>query len=86
MTPGATRQPLETVLRIVSIFSFLVGSFIAAKLAITLNAHRRAWLVCSSLLQSLFLWVAAIILLVKGRGWDPGWHGWPPLIVLVNDV
>jgi hypothetical protein len=86
MTPGATREPLPTVLRIISIFCFLIGSFAAAKLAIALNARGRMWLVCSSLLQSLFLWIAAIVLVVKGKGWDPGWPGWPPLVVLVNDV
>ncbi|KDN52220.1 hypothetical protein K437DRAFT_232586, partial [Tilletiaria anomala UBC 951] len=80
--PGLTRQPLEAVERAVTISTFLLSSFIGSLIARKIGQRRRAWLVLSSVLQSLFLWGTAGILLHLPDDVAPSFQWFPVILIL----
>ncbi|PWY98629.1 inosine monophosphate dehydrogenase [Testicularia cyperi] len=81
--PGSERFPLLTLLRILSIIGFFLGSYIGFHLGRLFGHQKRSWLVFSSLIQSAFLWGAAGILLSRPKDEMPNFEYWPGVIVLV---
>ncbi|PWN49354.1 inosine monophosphate dehydrogenase [Violaceomyces palustris] len=80
--PQAQTQPLLTLERILSVLSFFVASYVGYLGGQYFGHQKRKWLVMSSVIQSLFLWGAAIKLLTRPEGEEPSFSHFPPVIVL----
>ncbi len=81
--PGAETQPLLTLLRILSVIGFFMGSFMGFQLGRRLGHQKRSWLILSSLIQSAFLFGGAGILLSLPQDAHPTFEWYPGVIVLV---
>lgn len=82
MLPGVEKFPLLTLERALSVTSFLVASFVGAKLGNRFGHSTRGWMTGSAVLQSLLLFGASAILLSRPEGEAPDFHYFPPVIVL----
>ena len=81
--PGAETQPLLTLLRILSVIGFFIGSFTGFQLGRRVGHSKRSWLIISSMIQSAFLFGAAGILLSRPPDELPTFEWYPGVIVLV---
>ena len=81
--PGAERQPLLTLLRILSVIGFFMGSFFGFHLGRRVGHQKRSWLMLSSIIQSAFLFGGAGILLSRPKNEMPTFEWYPGVIVLV---
>lgn len=81
--PGVERQPLLTLLRILSVAGFFLGSYVGFQLGRRIGHQKRSWLIVSSILQSAFLFGGAGILLSRPRDELPTFEWYPGVIVLV---
>lgn len=81
--PGAEQFPLLTLLRILSVVGFFLGSFIGFQLGRRIGHQRRVWLIVSSVIQSAFLFGGAGILLSRPKSEMPTFECYPGVIVLV---
>lgn len=81
--PGAEQQPLLTLLRVLSVTGFFLGSFIGFQLGRRVGHQKRSWLILSSLIQSAFLFGGAGILLSRPKNEMPTFEYYPGVIVLV---
>ncbi|KAJ1585305.1 hypothetical protein NDA15_004988 [Ustilago hordei] len=81
--PGAEQFPLLTLLRILSVVGFFLGSFIGFQLGRRIGHQRRVWLIVSSVIQSAFLFGGAGILLSRPKSEMPTFEWYPAVIVLV---
>uniref|UniRef100_V5EX03 Uncharacterized protein n=1 Tax=Kalmanozyma brasiliensis (strain GHG001) TaxID=1365824 RepID=V5EX03_KALBG len=77
--PGVEQQPLLTLLRILSVIGFFIGSFLGRRM----GHQKRIWLILSSIIQSIFLFGAAGILLSRPKEELPTFEWYPGVIVLV---
>ncbi|CEH17262.1 hypothetical protein PANT_22c00308 [Ceraceosorus bombacis] len=82
MLPQAEKFPLLTLERVLSILSFLLGSFLGALGGRRFGDRRRAWQVTTALIQSISLWGAAGILLSRPEDEAPSFRYYPGVIVL----
>ncbi len=81
--PGVEQQPLLTLLRILSVVGFFIGSFVGFQLGRRIGHQRRSWLILSSMIQSAFLFGGAGILLSRPKNEQPTFEWYPGVIVLV---
>ncbi|KAJ9477900.1 NMO domain-containing protein [Pseudozyma hubeiensis] len=81
--PGVERQPLLTLLRILSVTGFFLGSFVGFQLGRRVGHQKRSWLIVSSVIQSAFLFGGAGILLSRPKNEMPSFEWYPGVIVLV---
>lgn len=81
--PGAETQPLLTLLRILSVIGFFLGSLIGFQLGRRVGHQKRSWLILSSMIQSAFLFGGAGILLSRPKNEMPTFEWYPGVIVLV---
>ncbi|GAK63863.1 2-nitropropane dioxygenase [Moesziomyces antarcticus] len=81
--PGVERQPLLTLLRILSVIGFFLGSLVGFQLGRRIGHQKRSWLILSSVIQSAFLFSGAGILLSRPKNELPSFDWYPGVIVLV---
>lgn len=81
--PGVERQPLLTLLRILSVIGFFLGSFTGFQLGRRVGHQKRSWLIVSSMIQGAFLFGGAGILLSRPKNEMPTFDWYPGVIVLV---
>lgn len=81
--PGAERQPLLTLLRILSVIGFFLGSYVGFHLGRRVGHQKRSWLILSSMIQSAFLFGGTGILLSRPKHEMPTFEWYPGVIVLV---
>ncbi|CDS01871.1 hypothetical protein [Sporisorium scitamineum] len=81
--PGAERQPLLTLLRILSMIGFFLGSFAGFHLGRRVGHQKRSWPILSSVIQSAFLFGGAGILLSRPKNEMPTFEWYPGVILLV---
>jgi uncharacterized membrane protein YoaK (UPF0700 family) len=76
---SAQRDALRTTERAAAIFAFVLGSFLAARIASRIGERKRAWLVLSSFLQSVLLWAAAGLALSRPKDEEPSFRFFPAI-------
>lgn len=81
--PGVERQPLLTLLRILSVIGFFLGSLVGFQFGRRIGHQKRSWLILSSVIQSAFLFGGAGILLSRPKNELPSFDWYPGVIVLV---
>lgn len=82
MLPNEKKMPLLTLLRFLSVISFLIGSFIGSRLGSKFGDKRRGWQVSTSILQSIFLFGASAILLTRPANEEPSFRYWPGVVIM----
>ncbi|KAN0066528.1 hypothetical protein ACQY0O_000622 [Thecaphora frezii] len=82
MFPQAQKNGLQTLLRGLSIMSFVTGSFIGYQAGQRLGHNKRRWMFLSSLIQSALLFGSAGILLSQPEHMQPSYQYYPAIIVL----
>ena len=82
MLPNETKMPLLTLLRALSVSSFITGSFVGAKLGSRFGDKKRGWIVSTSIIQSIFLCGASAILLSRPVDEPPNFQYWPGVVVM----
>lgn len=82
MIPSAETQPLLTLLRILSVVAFFLGSLVGFQFGRKLGHQKRSWMIASSVIQSAFLFGASGILLSRPESEVPTFQYYPGVIVL----
>ncbi|EOR04877.1 hypothetical protein J056_000229 [Wallemia ichthyophaga EXF-994] len=82
MLPDYQRHPLKTLMRILSIVAFFLGSFVSSVGGRYVGDRTRKWLFINSVLQSCLLWGAAGILLSRPEYEQPTFDYFPAVLTL----
>lgn len=82
--PHKPHEGLKMLLRGMAIVGFFLGSMVAGRVGKKFGWHSRGWLVLSSVMQCLLLWIAAGIQLSRPKLEQPNWHWWPPTIIMAS--
>jgi len=82
MLPNAEKYPLMTLERALSVLSFLLGSFLGAKAGARWGDKNRGWQASSAVIQSIFLFGAAAILLSRPEDEPPSFRYFPGVVIM----
>lgn len=82
MLPNETKMPLLTLLRSLSVCSFLIGSFLGSRLGARFGDRKRGWQVSTSIIQSLFLFGASAILLSRPAQDESSFRFTPGVVIM----